>query len=88
MTSDLTLQMSRQNRLDGCRHVDDYGGSEQFSIASQVKSLLRALGVDLREQAAGHVGFFVWGSLLKMQQRFTIGQVPKPRPLRSSCALQ
>ena len=32
-------------------------------FASQVKTLVRAPGVDLREEPAGHVGFFVWGSV-------------------------
>jgi asparagine synthase (glutamine-hydrolysing) len=32
-------------------------------FASQVKALLDAPGVDLREQSAAHVGFFVWGSV-------------------------
>jgi asparagine synthase (glutamine-hydrolysing) len=34
-----------------------------FLFASQVKTLMAAPGVDLREQPAGHVGFFVWGSV-------------------------
>ena len=38
-------------------------GNSSFCFASQVKALLRAPCVDLREQAAGHVGFFVWGSV-------------------------
>lgn len=37
------------------------GGNLWF--ASQVKGLLAAPGVDTREQPAGHVGFFVWGSV-------------------------
>jgi len=32
-------------------------------FASQVKALLDAPGIDLREQSAAHVGFFVWGSV-------------------------
>lgn len=32
-------------------------------FASQVKALLQAPGIDLSEQSAGHVGFFVWGSV-------------------------
>jgi asparagine synthase (glutamine-hydrolysing) len=32
-------------------------------FASQVKALLDVPGIDLREQSAGHVGFFVWGSV-------------------------
>ena len=35
----------------------------RFYFASQVKALLAVPGVDLREQPAGHVGFFVWGSV-------------------------
>lgn len=34
-----------------------------FYFASQVRALLQAPGVDLREEPAGHVGFFVWGSV-------------------------
>jgi asparagine synthase (glutamine-hydrolysing) len=37
--------------------------AEAFSFASQVRSLMSAPDVDLREEAAGHVGFFVWGSV-------------------------
>ena len=32
-------------------------------FASQVKTLVAVPGVDLREEPAGHVGFFVWGSV-------------------------
>jgi asparagine synthase (glutamine-hydrolysing) len=32
-------------------------------FASQVKALREVPGVDLREEPAGHVGFFVWGSV-------------------------
>jgi len=32
-------------------------------FASQVKALIEVPGVDLREQSAAHVGFFVWGSV-------------------------
>lgn len=35
----------------------------RFWFASQVKALLRAPDVDTREEAAGHTGFFVWGSV-------------------------
>ena len=35
----------------------------QFYFASQVKALLAVPDVDVREAAAGHVGFFVWGSV-------------------------
>jgi asparagine synthase (glutamine-hydrolysing) len=38
-------------------------GDGDFYFASEVKALLQAPGVDLREQPAGHVGFFVWGSV-------------------------
>lgn len=38
-------------------------GDGNFYFASEVKALLQAPGVDLREQPAGHVGFFVWGSI-------------------------
>jgi asparagine synthase (glutamine-hydrolysing) len=38
-------------------------GNGCLYFASQVKALLEAPGVDLREQSAGHVGFFVWGSV-------------------------
>ncbi|MBV8115948.1 MAG: asparagine synthase (glutamine-hydrolyzing) [Silvibacterium sp.] len=34
-----------------------------FYFASQVKALLAVPGVDMREEPAGHVGFFVWGSV-------------------------
>src|ERR1700691_5095583 len=34
-----------------------------FYFASQVKALLTVPGVDSREEPAGHVGFFVWGSV-------------------------
>ncbi|MBV8631528.1 MAG: asparagine synthase (glutamine-hydrolyzing) [Silvibacterium sp.] len=35
----------------------------RFYFASQVKALLAVPGVDIREEPAGHVGFFVWGSV-------------------------
>ena len=35
----------------------------RFYFASQVKALLAVPGVDVREEPAGHVGFFVWGSV-------------------------
>ena len=35
----------------------------EFYFASQVKALLAVPGVDVREAPAGHVGFFVWGSV-------------------------
>lgn len=38
-------------------------GDGVLFFASQVKALLAAPGVDLREEPAGHVGFFVWGSV-------------------------
>src|SRR5579875_160627 len=38
-------------------------GDGQLYFASQVKALLSAPGVDLQEEPAGHVGFFVWGSV-------------------------
>ncbi|HKO10374.1 MAG TPA: asparagine synthase (glutamine-hydrolyzing), partial [Acidobacteriaceae bacterium] len=34
-----------------------------FYFASQVKALLAIPGMDVRESPAGHVGFFVWGSV-------------------------
>jgi asparagine synthase (glutamine-hydrolysing) len=37
--------------------------NECFYFASQVKALLKVPGVDLSPQPAGHVGFFVWGSV-------------------------
>lgn len=36
---------------------------ERLCFASQVKALVALPGVDLREQPAGHVGFFLWGSV-------------------------
>ncbi|MEG9436980.1 asparagine synthase (glutamine-hydrolyzing) [Edaphobacter sp. HDX4] len=38
-------------------------GNGCLYFASQVKALLDAPGIDLREQSAAHVGFFVWGSV-------------------------
>jgi asparagine synthase (glutamine-hydrolysing) len=38
-------------------------GNGRLYFASQVRALLQAPGVDLREQAAATVGFFVWGSV-------------------------
>jgi len=38
-------------------------GAGNFYFASQVKALLTVPGVDSREEPAGHVGFFVWGSV-------------------------
>jgi asparagine synthase (glutamine-hydrolysing) len=38
-------------------------GAGNFYFASQVKALVTAPDVDLREEPAGHVGFFVWGSV-------------------------
>jgi asparagine synthase (glutamine-hydrolysing) len=38
-------------------------GEGNFYFASQVKALVTAPDVDLREEPAGHVGFFVWGSV-------------------------
>jgi asparagine synthase (glutamine-hydrolysing) len=38
-------------------------GNGAFYFASQVRALIGAPGVDLREEPAGHVGFFVWGSV-------------------------
>jgi asparagine synthase (glutamine-hydrolysing) len=38
-------------------------GAGSFYFASQVKALLTVPGVDSREEPAGHVGFFVWGSV-------------------------
>jgi len=38
-------------------------GDGVLFFASQVRALLRAPGVDLREEPAGTVGFFVWGSV-------------------------
>jgi asparagine synthase (glutamine-hydrolysing) len=38
-------------------------GGGNFYFASQVKALLTVPEVDLREEPAGHVGFFVWGSV-------------------------
>ncbi len=35
----------------------------QFYFASQARALRETPGVDLRPEAAGHVGFFVWGSV-------------------------
>lgn len=38
-------------------------GDGHFYFASQVRALLQAPDVDVREQPAGTVGFFVWGSV-------------------------
>lgn len=38
-------------------------GNGIIYFASQVRALITAPGVDLREEPAGHVGFFVWGSV-------------------------
>lgn len=38
-------------------------GDGHLFFASQVRALLQAPGVDLREEPAGTVGFFVWGSV-------------------------
>ena len=38
-------------------------GCGRLYFASQVKTLLTAPGVDVSEEPAGHVGFFVWGSV-------------------------
>jgi len=38
-------------------------GQGAFYFASQVKALLTVPEVDLREEPAGHVGFFLWGSV-------------------------
>ncbi|HEY2040823.1 MAG TPA: asparagine synthase (glutamine-hydrolyzing), partial [Edaphobacter sp.] len=38
-------------------------GDGHLYFASQVKALLDVPGIDLREQSAAHVGFFVWGSV-------------------------
>jgi asparagine synthase (glutamine-hydrolysing) len=35
----------------------------QFYFASQVRAMRRIPGMDLRAEPAGHVGFFVWGSV-------------------------
>jgi asparagine synthase (glutamine-hydrolysing) len=39
-------------------YADD---GKTFYVASQVKALLRAAHMDTRPDAAGHVGFFLWG---------------------------
>lgn len=38
-------------------------GGGNLYFASQVKALIKLPRVDLREEPAGHVGFFVWGSV-------------------------
>lgn len=42
-------------------YLADSGGSLRF--ASQVKALLLADGIDTAPEPAGHVGFFLWGSV-------------------------
>lgn len=42
-------------------YLDDDGGT--LRLASQVKALLAGGGVDTTPEPAGHVGFFVWGSV-------------------------
>lgn len=41
-------------------YADDGNG---FRFASQVKALLRGSGIGLAPEPAGHVGFFLWGSV-------------------------
>jgi asparagine synthase (glutamine-hydrolysing) len=60
-------------------YYSDDGGT--FRFASQVKALVRGGGVDTSPEPAGHVGFFLWGSV---PEPFTLHKGIKSLPAGKS----